>query len=149
METSNTPCYLLEPTELTTTGNLKGTSLRTYEVVIINDGKGRWNSTRPKPTGVMYTLKNDGTIKKTTTNATLSSKYLPDYNVQTHVNHRSYGCAVYASPELALMAKANAIDSLIKQRQAQLQAWLNDLALLESKFDHLPAFIDSYPELFI
>ena len=143
-------CYLAEASEINQNGNLRGKSLRCYEVTLVEKINSPY-STRliPTPTGVMYTLKNNKLIKSKTS-ASLNNKYVSNTQIRTTIdNHSSWASAVYASPELAIAAKLQAIHrdrTDLKMLANQLLAKLEDY---QHYTDSLHEMANEHPEFFI
>lgn len=139
--------YLVEPTYVTTTGKLRGKSLRVYEVNLTKDQFHRGVVTS---TGYMYIVKN-GKITKQKTTAKLANKYL-GYNaeVQTTYNRNSsWKCLVFSTPEIALYAKNHAISVGYNKIQQQINDAITHLAATSKSISDLSFIVSDHPELFI
>ncbi len=145
-------CYLAEASSINNNFNLKGSSIRCYEVTLQQQtNKWRGTSTVPIPTGIMYQYKN-GKIIQSKTKASLASKYLK-YRATTPAStidkHSSYSCTTYTTPELAILAQ---LYSIHKDRNALLKHIQECQAKLDSYQHYSDAFIElaaDYPELLI
>lgn len=145
--------YLAEPSSINNNFNLKGKSLRCYEVEVTYEQHHSYTRLIPKGTGVMYTLK-DGKLVKSKSKASMSSKYISHYYNSHHIKstidtHSSWGSSLYTTPELAILAKLHNIQ---RDRTAMYKA----LAESKAKLDALSSYSDSYfalaadyPELLI
>lgn len=149
MQTQPQIAYLAEPSSVNTNFNLKGKSLRCYEVEILEDQyHGRTRQTY-KGTGVMYTLKNNKLVKSRS-KASMATKYCSSQSVKSVIDKHSYwSSSLYATPELAILAKLHNIQ---RDRTSLYKA----IAEGKAKLDALEAYSDSYfalaadyPELLI
>lgn len=145
-------CYLAEASSINNSFNLKGSSIRCYEVTLQQQAS-QWGgtSTVPIPTGVMYQYK-DGEIVQSKTKASLANKYLgyrATSPASTIDKHSSYSCTTYTTPELAILAQ---LYSIHKDRKALLKHLEEGRAKLDSYQHYSDAFIklaENYPELLI
>jgi len=145
-------CYLAEASSINNSFNLRGSSIRCYEVTL-QQQTNKWGgtSTVPIPTGIMYQYKN-GKIIQSKTKASLASKYL-GYRATTPAStidkHSLYSCTTYTTPELAILAQ---LYSIHKDRNALLKYLQEGQAKLDSYQHYSDAFIElaaDYPELLI
>ena len=145
-------CYLVEASSINNSFNLKGSSIRCYEVTL-QQQPNRWRgtSTVPIPTGVMYQYK-DGEIVQSKTKASLANKYL-GYRVtapaSTIDKHSSYGCTTYTTSELTILAQ---LYSIHKDRNALLKHLEEGRAKLDSYQHYSDSFTklaENYPELLV
>ena len=151
----STKYYLVEPANVgDKNGKISGKSLRTYEVTLEEVTKqgynGAYKQTEASPTGVMY-IYADGEFKSKKTKATLANKYLSFYNGVNIASRlediNGYGCTLFATPELAILAKVHTIN-------AQKVTLINDAKQLISDIetntkDHIDAYsklTEEYPE---
>jgi len=142
--------YLIEPTNVTNTGNISGKSLRTYEVEIIN-GTGKWGEPKIKSTGKVYTIK-DGEFICKKTKATLNDKwigYKPDIEYTIDSSIRSYGSTLFSSPEIALAAKASTIENMINNKLEEFTQNINSLEAAKEKLPDTSFIKENHPELFV
>lgn len=145
-------CYLAEASSINNSFNLRGSSIRCYEVTL-QQQTNKWGgtSTVPIPTGIMYQYKN-GKIIQSKTKASLASKYLGYYAASpssTIDKHSSYSCTTYITPELAILAQ---LYSIHRDRKALLKHLQEGQAKLDSYQHYSDAFIElaaDYPELLI
>lgn len=145
-------CYLAEASSINNNFNLRGSSIRCYEVTL-KQQTNQWGgtSTVPIPTGVMYQYK-DGEIVQSKTGASLANKYL-GYRVtapaSTIDKYSSYSCTTYTTPELAILAQ---LYSIHKDRNALLKHLEEGRAKLDSYQHYSDSFTklaENYPELLI
>jgi len=151
IEAESGTAYLVEPTNVTTTGTIQGKSLRCYEVDYTFDGDYRIDI---KPTGKLFTVKNNSIICKPT-KATLAGKYLHMYGRkkvvenQIDINLTYWGSTLLATPELAIAAKYKAISDraqgIINEAEKSIRSINNTLA----KQPDASFLLDDYPELFL
>ncbi|MGD8305310.1 MAG: hypothetical protein PVF17_01530 [Ignavibacteria bacterium] len=145
--------YLVEPVNVTNTGVLQGKSLRTYEVQVdFNSSNSGWKR-KVIPTGKVFTIKNGQIISKTT-KATLSDKFVSSYTqtkISSNINDlkTSWGSALFATPELGLLAKAYGIRSAIAKTKKQLQEYLDTIESTEDSIEDTSFLFNKYPELLI
>lgn len=145
-------CYLAEASSINNSFNLRGSSIRCYEVTL-QQQTNKWGgtSTVPIPTGIMYQYKN-GKIIQSKTKASLASKYLGYYAASpssTIDKHSSYSCTTYTTPELAILAQ---LYSIHRDRKALLKHLQEGQAKLDSYQHYSDAFTElaaDYPELLI
>ena len=145
-------CYLAETSSINNNFNLRGSSIRCYEVTL-QQQTSKWGgtSTVAIPTGVMYQYKN-GEITQSKTKASLTNKYLgyrPAVPASTIDKHNSYGCTTYTTPELAILAQ---LYSIHKDRNALLKRLEEGQSKLDSYKHYSDSFIklaENYPELLI
>ena len=145
-------CYLAEASSINNSFNLRGSSIRCYEVTL-KQQTNQWGgtSTVPIPTGVMYQYK-DGEIVQSKTRASLANKYL-GYRVtapaSTIDKYSSYSCTTYTTPELAILAQ---LYSIHKDRNAllkHLEEGRAKLASYQHYSDSFTKLAENYPELLI
>ena len=145
-------CYLAEASSINNSFNLKGSSIRCYEVTL-QQQTNKWGSTSTVPisTGIMYQYK-DGEIVQSKTKASLANKYL-GYRftapASTIDKHSSYSCTVYTTPELAILAQLYTIH---RDRIALLKHLEEGKAKLDSYQHYSDSFTklaENYPELLI
>lgn len=146
---SSTTYYLSEPSYITNTGKLHGTSLRCYEVTLTQDSRGR---NVPVPTGIIYNMKS-GRLVRGITKAQLANKYLGWSAVPIHSSIDSrrsnwYSC-LYTSPELAIGAKLHAIKSSYDNHMRALNEQLTSMKSISSYVDTYDTLASEHPELFI
>lgn len=145
-------CYLAEASSINNSFNLRGSSIRCYEVTL-QQQTNKWGgtSTVAIPTGVMYQYKN-GEITQSKTKASLANKYLghrPAVPASTIDKHNSYSCTTYTTPELAILAQ---LYSIHRDRNALLKHLEETKAKLDSYQHYSDSFIklaENYPELLI
>lgn len=145
-------CYLAEASSINNSFNLRGSSIRCYEVTL-QQQTNKWGgtSTVAIPTGVMYQYKN-GEITQSKTKASLANKYLghrPAVPASTIDKHNSYSCTTYTTPELAILAQ---LYSIHRDRNALLKQLEETKAKLDSYQHYSDSFIklaENYPELLI
>lgn len=145
-------CYLAEASSINNNFNLRGSSIRCYEVTLQQQTNQRGGtSTVPIPTGIMYQYK-DGEIVQSKTKASLANKYL-GYRVtapaSTIDKYSSYSCTTYTTPELAILAQ---LYSIHKDRKVLLKHLEEGRAKLDSYQHYSDSFTklaENYPELLI
>lgn len=145
-------CYLAEASSINNNFNLRGSSIRCYEVTL-QQQTNKWGgtSTVAIPTGVMYQYKN-GEITQSKTKASLANKYLGYYATSptsTIDKHKSYSCTTCTTPELAILAQ---LYSIHKDRNALLKRLEEGQSKLDSYKHYSDSFIklaENYPELLI
>ena len=155
-EISNLPiAYLVEATDVTSTGRLQGKSLRCYEVRYDASITTRYGTPDTKfyPTGKMYVLQ-DGEIKCKPTKATLANKSLSWRNsttVHSTIDNgiKYWHCSLFVSPDIALIAKYRAIQSRVAQVKSDIQKQLDAITKTESKIPDISKLESEYPEYFI
>lgn len=144
--------YLAEASSINNNFNLRGSSIRCYEVTL-KQQTNQWGrtSTVPIPTGVMYQYK-DGEIVQSKTKASLANKYL-GFRVtapaSTIDKHNLYCCTTYTTPELAILAQ---LYSIHRDHKALLKHLEEGRAKLDSYQHYSDSFIklaENYPELLI
>lgn len=146
----NKIAYLIEPTSVTTTGVIKGSSLRTYEVEYWTEPvTSYYTRHKVKSTGRVFTIK-DGKIQIKKTKATLNSKWLRNGTPTSRIEDMPYyGCRLYTTPELALLSKSIAIKSraqrLVTDLEKQLQIANQTLASIPDTSE----FTSQYPEYLV
>ena len=147
--------YLVESTDVTNTGKLQGKSLRCYEVKYNTSGKTSWGGTATTfyPTGKMYVIQ-DGEIKCKSTKATLANKSLGwskadavHSTVDSGVQY--WYCSLFASPDIALIAKHLAIQARVAQVKADIQKQLDAITKTESEIPDISKLESEHPEYFI
>jgi hypothetical protein len=150
-EISNLPiAYLVEATDVTSTGRLQGKSLRCYEVRYDTSVTPTINL---HPTGKMYIIQ-DGEIKCKPTKATLANKFLSCSNstvihstIDGGIQH--WSCSLFVSPDIALIAKYRAIQSRVAEVKADVQKQLNAVIKTESEIPDISKLESEHPEYFI
>lgn len=146
---SSTTYYLSEPSYITNTGCLRGTSLRCYEVTLMQDSRGQ---SRPIPTGVIYTMKS-GKIVRGTTEAQLANKYLGWSSIPIHssidTKRSSWYSCLFTSPELAIGAKLHTIKSSYDNHMRTLNEQLTRMKSVSSYVDTYNTLASEHPELFL
>ena len=146
---SSTTYYLSEPSYITNTGNLRGTSLRCYEVTLTQDSRGR---SKPMPTGVIYTMKS-GRLVRGTTKAQLANKYLGWSATPIHSSidsrRSNWHSCLFTSPELAIGAKLHAIKSSYDNHMRVLNEQLTRMKSISPYLDTYNTLASEHPELFI
>lgn len=144
--------YLIEPTSVSNTGVLRGSSLRTYEVEYFYDTPANhygYRRLKVKSTGKVFVLNGDKIVSKRTS-AKLTSKYVRSADVTSRVEDMPYyGCRLYSSPELAILAKSIAIKSRAQTLVQQLEANLDKARKALSTIPDTSAFISQHPEYLI
>lgn len=146
----NPIAYLIEPISVSTTGILRGSSLRTYEVEYWSEPSGSYyRPTKVKPTGRVFILENNE-IKIKKTKAKLTNKWFRSTTVTSNVaDVPYYGCRLFSSPELALLAKSIAIRSRAKALVHSLERQLH---VAKNTLESIPdssSFTDQYPEYLV
>jgi hypothetical protein len=147
--------YLVEATDVTSTGRLQGKSLRCYEVHY--DMSTTTNYGLPDaefyPTGKMYVIQ-DGEIKCKPTKATLANKSLGWRN--SNIVHSTiddgiqyWHCSLFVSPDIALIAKHRAIQSRVAEVKANVQKQLDVVIKTESEIPDISKLESAHPEYFI
>lgn len=146
--------YLAEPVEVTESGNIKGKTLRTYELTLEQTTLGSAKTVRnvPKTTGVMFTVK-DGKIVSKSTNASLNNKYL-GWNSATDIHEHvtsisSYRSSLFTTPEAALISKYITLRAAYSKAVDSVRAKLYNIEKAESQLPNGSALIAEYPELLI
>ena len=146
---SSTTYYLSEPSYITNTGKLHGTSLRCYEVTLTQDSRGR---NVPVPTGIIYNMKS-GRLVRGTTKAQLANKYLGWSAAPIHSSidsrRSNWHSCLYTSPELAIGAKLHAIKSSYDNHMRVLNEQLTRMKSISSYVDTYDTLASEHPELFI
>lgn len=148
--------YLIEPTYIDTKFQLKGKSLRAYEVNAEYKPDPHFHSMylqwHLKPTGYIYSIK-DGQIVKSRTKATLNNKYVSGYyskEILTSIpTASSWTSALYATPELALGAKHIYMQQNLTKARAIIQDYQTSLELAIKQTPDASFIVQSHPELFI
>lgn len=146
---SSTTYYLSEPSYITNTGKLHGTSLRCYEVTLAQDSRGR---SKPIPTGIIYTMKS-GRLVRGTTKAQLANKYLGWSAAPIHSSIDSrrdnWHSCLYTSPELAIGAKLYSIKSSYDNHIQALNEQLTRMKSISTYVDTYDTLASEHPELFV
>lgn len=146
---SSTTYYLSEPSYITNTGRLRGTSLRCYEVTLTQDSRGR---NVPIPTGVIYTMKS-GKLVRGTTKAQLANKYLGWSHIPIHssidTKRSSWYPCLFTSPELAIGAKLQTIKSSYDSHMQALNEQLTRMQSVAPYLDNYNTIASEHPELFL
>lgn len=147
----NPIAYLIEPTSVSNTGILRGSSLRAYEVEYFYDTPTHYGykRLRVKSTGKVFVLDGDKVISKRTS-AKLTSKYVRSVEVTSRVEDIPYyGCRLYSSPELAILAKSIAIKSRAQTLVQQLETNLDKARKSLATIPDTSAFVSQHPEYLI
>ena len=146
---SSTTYYLSEPSYITNTSKLYGTSLRCYEVTLTQDSRGR---SKPIPTGVIYTMKSDKIVRGTT-KAQLANKYLGWSAAPIHSSiysrRSNWHSCLFTSPELAIGAKLHTIKSSYDNHMRALNEQLTRMKSVSSYVDTYDTLAPEHPELFV
>lgn len=147
----NPIAYLIEPTSVSNTGVLRGSSLRAYEVEYFYGtptGYG-YRPLRVKSTGKVFVLDGDKVVAKRTS-AKLTSKYVRSADVTSRIEDIPYyGCRLYSSPELAILAKSIAIKSRAQTLVQQLETNLGKARKALATIPDTSAFVSQHPEYLI
>lgn len=146
----NPIAYLIEPTSVSTTGILKGSSLRVYEVEYWSEpASSYYTRTKIKSTGRMFTLEGSE-IKIKKTKANLANKWLRNEPVTSNITDVPYYCCrLFSSPELALLAKSIAIRSRAKDLVSSLEKRLHVAKKTLESIPDRSSFTDQYPEYLV
>jgi hypothetical protein len=155
-EISNLPiAYLVEATDVTSTGRLQGKSLRCYEVRYDMSTITRHSlpGTEFYPTGKMYVIQ-DGEIKCKPTKATLTNKSLGWRNydiVHSTIDDgvQYWHCSLFVSPDIALIAKHRAIQARVAEVKSDIQKQLDAITKTESEIPDISKLESEHPEYFI
>ena len=146
---SSTTYYLSEPSYITNTGKLHGTSLRCYEVTLTQDSRGR---SVPVPTGIIYNMKS-GKIVRGTTKAQLANKYLGWSAAPIHSSidsrRSSWHSCLFTSPELAIGAKLHTIKSSYDNHMRVINEQLTRMKSVAPYVDTYNTLASEHPELFL
>ena len=146
---SSTTYYLSEPSYITNTGKLHGTSLRCYEVTLTQDSRGR---SVPVPTGIIYNMKS-GKIVRGTTKAQLANKYLGWSAAPIHYSidsrRSSWHSCLFTSPELAIGAKLHTIKSSYDNHMRVINEQLTRMKSVAPYVDTYNTLASEHPELFL
>lgn len=148
--------YLIEPTYINSKFQLKGKTLRAYEVdaeykqdPITKYQYIKWHI---KSTGYVYSVK-DGQIVKSRTKATLNSKYVSSYYLKEILTsiptELPWSSALYATPELALGAKHIYMQQNLAKAQTTIQNYQTLLELAIKQTPDASFIVQEHPELFI
>ncbi|PNX51222.1 MAG: hypothetical protein BV456_03945 [Thermoplasmata archaeon M8B2D] len=142
--------YLIEPTNVTNTGNISGKSLRTYEVEVTNN-TGKWGQLKIRSTGKVYFIK-DGEFICKKTKARLNDKWIGykldiKYTIDSDIH--SYGSTLFSSPEIALAAKAMTITNIINNKLKEFTRNINSLEKAKEKLPDISFIKENHPELFV
>ena len=145
----STTYYLSEPSYITNTGKLHGSSLRCYEVTLTQDSRGR---NIPVPTGVIYNLKS-GKLVRGTTKAQLANKYLGWSGAPIHStidsSRNSWHSCLFTSPELAIGAKLHTIKRGYDAHMKTLERQLASMKSISSYVDTYNVIASEHTELFL
>jgi hypothetical protein len=148
--------YLIESTYIDAKFQLKGKTLRAYEVNAeykqAPNGHNTYMRWYLKPTGYIYSVK-DGKIVKSRTKATLNNKYVSGYyskEILTSIKpDQPWASALYSTPELALGAKHIYMQQNLIKAQATLTEYQTALNTTSSQTPDASFILQEYPELFI
>ena len=148
--------YLIESTHITSTFQLKGKSVRAYEVnaeyKIESNSRYGYPQWCLKPTGYVYSIK-DGKIVKSRTKATLVDKYVSGHYSQEILTSirpdQAWSASLYASPELALGAKYLFMQRNASKAQQTLDNYQQSLTQAINQIPDVSFIMQEHPELFI
>ena len=145
----STTYYLSEPSHITHTGKLHGSSLRCYEVTLTQDSRGR---NVPVPTGVIYNWKS-GKLVRGTTKAKLANKYLGWANPPIHstIDSRrsNWHSCLFTSPELAIGSKLHTIKRSYDNHMKTIEQQLASMKSISSYVNTYNTIASEHPELFL
>jgi hypothetical protein len=148
---AQTKLYLLEPSDITSTGKLTGVSLRAYEIVL-DEQKSKYSSYMdytPKPTGKLFTFKN-GKIVETKTCAKLNNKHINHTIVTTLGEYTpSWSASCFTDPVTAIAAKQMLQKDLINGYRRAAEKTLARLDALDKAIPSINNIVEENPELFL